>query len=95
MGALRVPSYLGLCVMVAALLPGCADARLLPGAPTETGGRVETAVSRVVDGDTVEIAPRVQGNDTVRLIGAYTPERGEPLYAEAAGYARESRSGNR
>jgi micrococcal nuclease len=46
-----------------------------------------------VDGDTVDVSPEVRGNDTARLIGVDTPERGEPLYAEAAEYARESLEG--
>ena len=41
----------------------------------------------------MDVSPEVQGNDTVRLIGVDTPERGEPLYAEAAEYARESLEG--
>ena len=35
-------------------------------------------VSRVVDGDTVEIEPAVDGNDEVRLIGVDTPETKDP-----------------
>lgn len=72
------------------MLAGCA-ARLVPGdSPRAPGEEARTTVSRVVDGDTVGVTPPVRGNDTVRLIGVDTPERGEPLYAEAAEYARES-----
>jgi len=35
-------------------------------------------VSRVVDGDTVEISPRIGGNEEVRLIGIETPETKDP-----------------
>lgn len=35
-------------------------------------------VTRVVDGDTVEISPTVDGNDSVRLIGMDTPETVDP-----------------
>jgi micrococcal nuclease len=35
-------------------------------------------VSRVVDGDTIEISPSVEGNNTVRLIGVDTPETKDP-----------------
>jgi endonuclease YncB( thermonuclease family) len=35
-------------------------------------------VSRVVDGDTIEIAPTVDGLDEVRLIGVDTPETKDP-----------------
>lgn len=47
-------------------------------------------VSRVVDGDTVGVTPAVGGNDTIRLIGVDTPERGEPLYEEAAAFTGEN-----
>jgi micrococcal nuclease len=52
-------------------------------------------VSRVVDGDTVGVTPAVGGNDTVRLIGVDTPERGEPLYEEAAAFAEDNLEGER
>jgi micrococcal nuclease len=35
-------------------------------------------VSRVVDGDTIEISPSVDGNNKVRLIGVDTPETKDP-----------------
>jgi micrococcal nuclease len=35
-------------------------------------------VSRVVDGDTIEISPTVDGNEEVRLIGVDTPETKDP-----------------
>lgn len=41
-------------------------------------------VTRVIDGDTVEIA----GVGRVRLIGVDTPERGDECYDEATGYLR-------
>jgi micrococcal nuclease len=46
----------------------------------EDGGRYDAVatVSRVVDGDTVEIDPAVDGNDEVRLIGVDTPETVDP-----------------
>ncbi len=43
----------------------------------------------------MEISPRVRGNDTVRLIGVDAPERGQPLYAEAAAFAEENLEGER
>jgi endonuclease YncB( thermonuclease family) len=39
-------------------------------------------VSRVVDGDTVEVAPAVEGLTEVRLIGVDTPETSHPTYGE-------------
>lgn len=35
-------------------------------------------VTRVVDGDTVDVAPAVEGEDRVRLIGVDTPETRDP-----------------
>ncbi len=43
-----------------------------------------TVVSRVVDGDTVEMST----GQTVRIIGVDTPEVGQPCYAEAAAALR-------
>jgi micrococcal nuclease len=39
-------------------------------------------VSRVVDGDTIEVAPTVDGLTEVRLIGVDTPETSHPTYGE-------------
>src|SRR3989344_6573409 len=39
------------------------------------------AITRVVDGDTV-----VAGNETIRLLGINTPERGETYYSEAKSF---------
>jgi micrococcal nuclease len=39
-------------------------------------------VSRVVDGDTVEVTPAVDGLTEVRLIGVDTPETSHPTYGE-------------
>jgi len=61
----------------------------------EAGGCFETTVSWVTDGDTVNISPEVRGNGKVRLIGVDTPESGEPLYGEAAVFARENLEGER
>lgn len=40
------------------------------------------SVVRVVDGDTVEISPAIDGTDEVRLIGVDTPETSHPSYGE-------------
>ena len=56
-------------------------------------------VSRVVDGDTIEISPAVDGNEEVRLIGMDTPETKdpseevEPLGPEASAFATDSLTG--
>jgi endonuclease YncB( thermonuclease family) len=43
-------------------------------------------VERVIDGDTIEVA---EYNETVRLLGINTPERGEWFYQEAKDYLGE------
>ena len=43
----------------------------------------------------MDVSPEVRGNDTVRLIGVDTPERGEPLYEEAAAFAKDNLEGKR
>jgi endonuclease YncB( thermonuclease family) len=50
------------------------------GEEEEDRGRYDAVatVTRVVDGDTVEIEPDVDGNDSVRLIGVDTPETVDP-----------------
>ena len=57
-------------------------------------------VSRVVDGDTIEISPAVDGNEEVRLIGMDTPETKdpseevEPLGPEASAFATDELTGH-
>jgi micrococcal nuclease len=41
-----------------------------------------TTVTRVVDGDTVDISPAIEGKDRVRLIGVDTPETRDPECGE-------------
>jgi hypothetical protein len=45
-----------------------------------SSGRYDATVtvSRAVDGDTIEISPRIAGNEEVRLIGMDTPETKDP-----------------
>jgi hypothetical protein len=50
------------------------------GNPKE-GGLVVT-LSRIVDGDTVEVTPAVDGLTQVHPIGADTPETSHPTYEE-------------
>jgi micrococcal nuclease len=56
-------------------------------------------VSRVVDGDTIEISPAINGIEDVRLIGMDTPEtvdpgeEVEPLGPEASAFATEKLTG--
>ncbi len=52
--------------------------------------RVTVKIKRVVDGDTIEISPEVEGKDTVRLIGIDAPEedtascKAQPLAQDAS-----------
>jgi micrococcal nuclease len=41
-------------------------------------------ISRVVDGDTIELNKSIEGSDTVRLIGIDAPEECQPLGKDAA-----------
>ena len=62
-------------------------------------GSSTVMVSRVVDGDTIEISPAVEGIDEVRLIGVDTPETTdpeegvEPMGPEASAFATEELDG--
>lgn len=66
---------------------------------TDSGlaSRGETVtVSRVVDGDTIEVSPTVDGIEDVRLIGVDTPETyggKEPLGSQASSFATEALEG--
>jgi micrococcal nuclease len=72
-------------------------------APAGTGGNNDATVtvSRVVDGDTIEISPAVNGIEEVRLIGVDTtetkdPSEGvEPYGPEASRFATRELSGER
>ena len=43
-----------------------------------TGDTQEVSATRVVDGDTIEVSPEVEGTADVRLIGVDTPETVDP-----------------
>jgi micrococcal nuclease len=47
-------------------------------APEQSSFEATVAVTRVVDGDTVDISPAVEGITRVRLIGVDTPETSDP-----------------
>jgi micrococcal nuclease len=46
--------------------------------PSQAQERPTVAVSRVIDGDTIEISPAIDGIEDVRLIGVDTPETVDP-----------------
>jgi micrococcal nuclease len=64
-------------------------------------GGVTVAVSRVLDGDTVEISPAIDGVEEVRLIGVDTPETVdptegiEPYGPQASTFAKRELTGRR
>jgi micrococcal nuclease len=54
------------------------------------GSSPTVKIARVVDGDTIEISPAVDGKDTVRLIGIDAPEEEESASCGAQPLAREA-----
>jgi micrococcal nuclease len=75
----RQRTALSLCLAVLAVLAGCsAGAPAAPpeddGTTTVPGEHVRVTITRVVDGDTVEISYGNGTADTVRLLGVDTPE---------------------
>lgn len=75
-----------------------AEASVASGGPCGEYDATAT-VSRVVDGDTIEISPAVDGNEDVRLIGMDTPETkdpsegGEPTGPEASAFVTSALQG--
>jgi micrococcal nuclease len=62
-----------------------------PGVPGTT-----VTVTRVVDGDTIEVSPGVDGIEDVRLIGVDTPETyggAEPMGSEASAFTQSALEG--
>ena len=56
----------------------------------------QVSVTRVVDGDTIEVSPEVEGTSDVRLIGVDTPEvfgEEEPCGPEASDFTKEQLEG--
>ena len=76
-----------------------ASASASPAASAAGAYDATVTVSRVVDGDTIEVSPAVDGNEEVRLIGMDTPETKdpseevEPLGPEASAFATDSLTG--
>lgn len=83
------------------LLAGC-GARLVTDRPPEKTEAGEYTVTRVTDGDTVEVRPEIDGVGDVRLIGVDTPEKygpegSQPLADEATAFTERilRENGNR
>ena len=67
-------------------------------ASSSSYGTVATNVSRVVDGDTIEVSPAIDGVADIRLIGVDTPETyggTEPFGEQASAFTKETLSGQR
>jgi micrococcal nuclease len=50
-------------------------------------------VIQAVDGDTIDVTPRVDGREQIRLIGVDTPEVGQPYAQEASAFTRKRLEG--
>ena len=93
-GTVRFLSALVGLAMSSALLAGCAT-----GGESSSGGEAVVEVSRVIDGDTVEVSPAVDGVEDVRLIGVDTPETSgsprdaQPYSTEASDFTEEKLEG--
>lgn len=87
-----------LLAVMLVVMPAC-GVEVISGA-SQTAGR-EVTVTRVVDGDTVEVRPGVDGTEEVRLIGIDAPEtadspRGPQPYGERASrFTEKSLEGER
>jgi micrococcal nuclease len=95
----------GASLVLVFLLGGLANALRGEGSPSRSEGQASApnvvgqsghdaaaTVTRVVDGDTVEISPSVEGLSTVRLIGVDTPETHggtQPYGPEASDFTRQ------
>ncbi len=96
----RYVPLLLLFLLYAALLAGCGPVVVTDGGPKEKGA-IEATVTRVVDGDTVEVRPSVDGEEDVRLTGIDTPEKAgsprgaQPYAREASLFARRELEGRR
>lgn len=81
----------------AAVADGAGEQAFLSTGPSNVGaGEHLVTITRVVDGDTVDISPSVEGFSRVRLIGVDTPEvyfGGQPYGAEASAFAKERLEG--
>lgn len=68
------------------------------GSPNVGAGEHRVTITRVVDGDTVDISPSVEGFSRVRLIGVDTPKvhfGQQPYGAEASAFAKEQLEGQK
>ena len=86
----RVGLMVSLLAAAIVLIAACGGETPTPDAVEESGESVR--VTRVVDGDTVDVCcPEAR----VRLLGIDSPERGEPLFQEAASMADRLTTGQK
>jgi endonuclease YncB( thermonuclease family) len=81
--SLRVVCLILLAPLFALVARGPIGSALEEDSPQAGAGNLKdhgtmVTVSRVVDGDTVEVTPAVDGRTEVRLIGVDTPETSHP-----------------
>ncbi len=69
-----------LALLLIFALPGCS---LMPSLDTAPPGGDEATVTRIIDGDTIDVRLANGQIARVRYIGVDTPERDEPCFAEA------------
>ena len=88
--------YRTLLVAAVILVAGC-GAEIASDTSREDGK--EATVTRVIDGDTVEVSPAIDGTEDVRLIGVDTPETtgspggAQPYGEEASRFAEKMLQG--
>ncbi len=81
--------------------PGSTASSATPSAASSGAGGTTVTVSRVVDGDTVDVSPEIEGEHSIRIIGADTPEDvrpgypTQPLSLKAAAFTRSRLEGKR
>lgn len=99
----RAPALISILLSLA-LLAGCGARLVTDSSPekTEAAEAGQYTVTRVTDGDTVEVRPEIDGVNDVRFIGVDTPEKygpegPQPLADEAAAFTERilEESGNR
>jgi micrococcal nuclease len=91
--AMTFRALLASLVLTSLVIAGC-ESETLTGSAHDA--EREAVITRVIDGDTIEIRPAIDGAEDVRLIGVDTPEtagspRGAQPYGEEASEFTEER----
>ena len=93
---------LAVSMVVLIIIAGCETATVPEAKPeaTRDAGK-DVSVTRVTDGDTIEVRPKIYGTEDVRLIGIDTPETavsprgGQPYGERASEFSEEKLGGQR